>query len=316
MTEKNKQEKWGFILNPVAGSGKPLIIEEELRKQLKQRNIIAKIVHTKEKGHASVLAKELAEQNYTYIIAVGGDGTLNEMASALIDCPQCIMGLIPAGTGNDFAQIPGLSENFEQKDWDMLFEARTHTIDVGRCNGHLFFNGMGLGFDAQVAAENYEEPGKVKQGGKSKYVWHILKNLLFFKEQKMMIDANGEKKESLCFLNTISIGRRYAGDFYLTPTAYADDGLLDICMVHKLNIVQRLEILGKVPKGDHLSNPKVHYYQSNKLVIDLEKEAAYHLDGELFFDKHFEIDILAGKMNFIYNPNGNHYFSNVKNHLA
>ncbi|RLD79964.1 MAG: hypothetical protein DRJ07_11070, partial [Bacteroidetes bacterium] len=301
-----------FIINPVAGNGHSLIVEQELNKQLKERNIDTKIVKTQHTGHAKQLAKELALQDFTHIIAVGGDGTLNEMASALIDYPQCTIGLIPAGTGNDFAQIPGLSTHFEQKDWDVFFEANTHPIDVGRCNGNLFFNGMGLGFDAQVAAENYSEPGEVKRGGKGKYIWHILKNLLFFKEAKMKITANSEQKEALCFLNTISIGRRFAGDFYLTPTAYADDGLLDVCMVSKLNLFERLSILLKVPKGEHVSHAKVHYYQTEKIIIDVDKKSAYHLDGELFFDTHFEIDILPAKIKFIYNPKGNHYFLNTK----
>ncbi len=310
--ETSNKLKWAFIINPVAGNGRSLIVEQELNKQLKERNIDTKIVKTKKKGHASQLAKELAEQGFTHIASVGGDGTLNEMASALIDYPECVVGLIPAGTGNDFAQIPGLSEHFEQKDWDVFFEANTHPIDVGRCNGNLFFNGMGLGFDAQVAAENYAAPGEVKRGEKSKYIWHILKNLLFFKEQNTKIIANGEGKKAVCFLNTISIGRRFAGDFYLTPKAFADDGLLDVCMVDKLNLFERLSILLKVPKGEHLSHAKVHYYQTEKLIIDLNKKSPYHLDGELFFDSHFEIDILPAKIKFIYNPNGNHYFSNVK----
>jgi len=310
--ETSNKHKWAFIINPVAGNGHSLIVEQELNKQLKERNIDTKIVKTQHTGHAKQLAKELALQDFTHIIAVGGDGTLNEMASALIDYPQCTIGLIPAGTGNDFAQIPGLSTHFEQKDWDVFSEANTHPIDVGRCNGNLFFNGMGLGFDAQVAAENYSEPGEVKRGGKGKYIWHILKNLLFFKEAKMKITANSEQKEALCFLNTISIGRRFAGDFYLTPTAYADDGLLDVCMVSKLNLFERLSILLKVPKGEHVSHAKVHYYQTEKIIIDVDKKSAYHLDGELFFDTHFEIDILPAKIKFIYNPKGNHYFLNTK----
>ena len=243
---------------------------------------------------------------------MGGDGTLNEMASSLVDYPQCILGIIPAGTGNDFAQIPGWSERFNQKDWDVFFESNIHPIDVGRCNGNLFFNGMGLGFDAQVAAENYIAPGELKQGGKGKYIWHILKNLLFFKERKMNITANGEQNKSVCFLNTISIGRRFAGDFFLTPTAYADDGLLDVCMVNKLNLFERLVILLKVPRGEHVSHPKVKYYQSKKIIIEVDSKSAYHLDGELFFDNHFEIDILPGKLNFIYNPSAKHYFLNTK----
>jgi len=310
--EKSAQIQWAFIVNPVAGNGISLHVEKELEKQLKQRSIEAKILKTTHYGHAKELSKELAEEGFTHIVAVGGDGTLNEVASTLINYPHCIMGIIPAGTGNDFSQIPGMPEHFEQKDWDMFFEANTHPIDVGRCNGNLFFNGMGLGFDAQVAAENYIAPGKVKQGGKGKYIWHILKNLLFFKEPIMTITANGEQEQSISFLNTISIGRRFAGDFYLTPKAFADDGLLDVCMVHKLSLPQRLSILLKVPKGEHLSHPKVKYYQTEKLVIEIDKKSAYHLDGELFFDTHFEIDILPGKIKLIYNPNGNHYFTNIK----
>ena len=307
--EKSTKGKWAFVINPVAGGGKSLIVEKELRKQLKQGNIEAEIFTTLHKAHAAELAKELAEKDFNYIVAVGGDGTVNEMASVLVDFPQINMALIPAGTGNDFAQIIGMSEHFEQKDWDILFEAKTHNVDVGRCNGNLFFNGMGLGFDAQVAAENYSPDGEVKQGGKGKYIWHILKNLLFFKEQKMSITTKGETSTNICFLNTISIVRRFAGGFYLTPKAYADDALLDVCMVDKINLLQRLSILLKVPKGEHLSHPKVHYYQSNKISIELEKEVAYHLDGELFFDKKFEIDILPSKISFIYNPGQANYFS-------
>ncbi len=309
--EKTNQHKWAFIVNPVAGNGASLIVEKELIKELKQKNIDAKIVKTERKGHAKELAKELAEQNYTHIVAIGGDGTLNEMASSLIEYPQCTMGLIPAGTGNDFAQIPGLPVHFEQKDWDAFFEANTHAIDVGRCNGNLFFNGMGLGFDAQVAAENYEEPGKVKQGGKGKYIWHILKNLLFFKEQTMEITTNNEKKQQTCFLNTISIGRRFAGGFFLTPKAFANDGLLDVCMVGKINLFERLSILMKVTKGTHVSHQKVNYYQTNKIIVELNKKAAYHLDGELFFDSRFDIDILPGKIKLIYNPNSDNYFTDI-----
>ncbi len=310
--EISKQPKWAFIVNPIAGNGNSLLVEQELVKQLKDRNIHEKIVRTEQKGHAIDLARELADKGFTHIVAIGGDGTINEIASALIDFSSCTIGIIPAGTGNDFAQIPGLSVPFEQKDWDVFFEANTRAIDVGRCNGNLFFNGMGLGFDAQVAVENYVEPDQVKRGGKGKYIWHILKNLLFYKERKMKIKANDKQIEKTCFLNTISIGRRFAGDFYLTPKAFADDGLLDVCTVYKLNLFERLLILLKVPKGEHISHPKVNYYQTDKLIIEIDKKSAYHLDGELFFDIYFEIDILPAKLKLIYNPNGNHYFLEAK----
>lgn len=114
-------------------------------------------------------------------------------------------------------------------------------------------------------------------------------------------------------MNTISIGRRFAGGFYITPKAIADDGLLDVCVVGRLNFFQRLNILLQVPKGTHLSHKKVSYYQSNKLTMEVEKESAYHLDGELFFDSKFEIDIMPEKLNIIYNYSGDHYFKNKLN---
>ncbi|MCD6089926.1 MAG: diacylglycerol kinase family lipid kinase [Bacteroidales bacterium] len=306
---QTNQTKWAFIVNPVAGNGISLLAEQELKKQLEKRNINAEIVHTQEHGHASILAKDLADKGFTPIVAIGGDGTLNEMAKVLIDYPQVTMGIIPAGTGNDFAQILGMTTHFDEKDWDVFFETNAHALDVGRCNGNYFFNGMGLGFDAQVASENYDASGKLKESHRGNYIWHILKNLLFFKAQKMMLKTNGESKEKVYFMQTIAIGRRFAGDFFLTPKAIANDGLLDICMVDKLNLFPRLSILLKVPKGAHLSHPKVHYYQTEKLHIELDRKTAYHLDGELFFDSQFDIDILPKKINFIYKPEGNHFFT-------
>jgi len=310
MTDTINKNKWAFIINPVAGNGKSLIIEKELRKQIKERKIQGEIVFTERKGHASELAKEFAEKGFLHIIAVGGDGTINETATELVNFPDCTIGLIPAGTGNDFSQILGFPDKFEDKDWDMFFNAKTHYIDVGRCNGNLFFNGMGLGFDAQVAEENYVAPDEVKKGGKGKYVWHILKNLLFFKEQKMQITTNNKTIKENCFMHTITIGRRFAGDFLITPEAYADDNLLDVCMVKKLNTFERVKILLKVPKGTHIENPKVDYYKTEKLDIELDKKVPYHLDGELFYDNKFKIDILEHKPKFIYNKNGTHFFIN------
>ncbi|MBN1115928.1 MAG: diacylglycerol kinase family lipid kinase [Bacteroidales bacterium] len=304
---KNNNQ-WAFIVNPVAGNGHSLLVEKELIAELKKRNIVAYIVRTERKNHAKTLVRELAEQGYKTIIAIGGDGTFNEAGSALIEFPEVTTGLIPAGTGNDFAQILGQNEKFTEKDWDIFFEAKTQKLDVGRCNGNMFFNGMGLGFDAQVASENYITPDQVKERSKNLYVWHILKNLLFYKERIFKTSTNGEMHKTLGFMNTISIGRRYAGDFFITPKAIANDGLLDVCMVGKLSLPQRLNILMKVPKGTHLDHKKVSYYTTDKMIIEVNKKSAYHLDGELFFDTRFEIDILPGKLSIIYNPKGNHFF--------
>lgn len=301
--------KWAFIVNPVAGNGHSLEVEKELILQLKKRNIEAHLFRTEKKNHGKILARELAEQGYDIVVAIGGDGTFNEVGSALTEFPEVTVGLVPAGTGNDFAQILGQNEKFTEKDWDIFFEANTRKLDVGRCNGNLFFNGMGVGFDAQVASENYVTPDQVKERSKNLYVWHILKNLLFYKERIFNTSTNGVMHETLGFMNTISIGRRYAGGYFITPKAIANDGLFDVCMVGKLSLPERLNILLKVPKGTHLGHKKVSYYTTGRMVIEVNKKSAYHLDGELFFDNRFEIDILPEKLSIIYNPHGNHFFS-------
>lgn len=309
MTEK---KKWIFIVNPIAGGGYGKTILPELETELTSRSVNAEIVLTQRHGHASELSKKYLEQDYTHIIAVGGDGTMNEVAKPLIHQKHIKTGLIPAGTGNDFIQILGFPDRFNGKLWDTFFAEHTIAMDVGKVNGMYFLNGMGLGFDAQVAAENYIEPDEVtKGGGKGKYIWHILKTLLFYKECQVTISSRNEIKNSDCFINTISIGRRFAGSFYLTPEAVANDGLLDICMINRLNLLQRLKILTMVPKGTHIHDPKVDYYQTENLSINFGKKVPFHIDGELFFDFNFEVDLLPAALTIIYNPEGDHFFKPV-----
>lgn len=306
MTHK---KEWAFIVNPTAGNGFAGKFVTELKERILKNDIKADVVLTESRGHATELAKSYAEHGIKYIIAVGGDGTFNEIGCALIGQQDVITGIIPAGTGNDFNQIMGYPDRFEEKHWETFFAAPVTALDVGRCNDLPFFNGMGLGFDAQVAAENYSGSDQVKKGGKDKYLWHIIKTILFFKEKKVISDFNGERKESDCFINTISIGRRFAGGFFLTPRAVADDGLLDVCMIKKLNLLQRFNMLPKVPKGTHIEDPKVTYYTTEKISLEFTEEVPFHLDGELGFASKFDVQILPKAIKIIYNPEGDHFFN-------
>jgi diacylglycerol kinase family enzyme len=125
----------------------------------------------------------------------------------------------------------------------------------------------------------------------------------------MSVLSNGNGHETNCFINTISNGRRFAGGFFLTPKAIANDGLLDVCSIEKLSLSERLKILLQVPKGKHITDKKVNYYQTSKIEIEFKQEVPFHLDGELHFAKHFDISILPGVVNVIYNPSGHHYFA-------
>lgn len=111
------------------------------------------------------------------------------MARALVNVEGVAFGAVAAGTGNDLIHIFGFSDRFTDDEWTALFEGNVVKMDVGRCNGAYFFNGMGLGFDAQVAYENYhmENGGEVRKGSKSKYLRHILKTIFLYRERDAVI---------------------------------------------------------------------------------------------------------------------------------
>ncbi len=305
----SEKEKWVFIVNPTSGGGYGKEVLPELQRRVSLQSISAEIVLSEYHGHATEIAARFLAAGFTHFIAVGGDGTMNEVAEPLIGNTSVTLGLIPAGTGNDFVQILGFPDRFSDQHWELLFQKPSILMDVGMVNGRHFLNGMGLGFDAQVAAENYVEPGKLARGsGKSKYIWHILKTLLFYRERKVNIISGDSNVNSDCFINTIAVGRRFAGSFFLTPKAMANDGLLDVCMISKLNLLQRLKILTMVPKGTHVNDPKVNYYQTDKIQVNFEQKVPYHVDGELFFDTFFDVHVFPSAVNIIFNPNGAHFF--------
>jgi YegS/Rv2252/BmrU family lipid kinase len=304
-----EKKEWVFIVNPVAGNGFAAGCAEKVKEMAEKYKVNAEVVFTERRGHATQLAAAFIEKGFRYIIAVGGDGTVNETARALLDKENVILGAVSAGTGNDFTQILGFSERFTAEDWDVFFKKKTTPIDVGICNGNIFLNGMGLGFDAQVAAENYKDNKEAKEGSKYRYLWHIIKTLFFYKEKKMATFVGDRKRETDCFINTVANGRRFAGGFFLTPKAVANDGLLDVCMIKKLTLLQRFKILLKVPKGTHIEDNKVNYYQTRQIRLEFDAEVPHHLDGELYFSTKFNVGVLPGNLKIIYNDRGNHFFN-------
>jgi diacylglycerol kinase (ATP) len=310
MKSTNVQTRnWGFILNPTAGNYFGQKYEDKLREVIKKKNLDADISITNYKGHATQLAEEYYNKGYNNIVAVGGDGTINEVASFLINKPNVKMGIVPAGTGNDTIQILGFPNRFDENDWDVFLEANSTKIDTGLCNGKAFLNGMGIGFDAQVAAQNYTEDGSVKREGGDKYLWHILKTLWSYKENNFKIKNGQVHSECEYFMSTIANGRRFAAKYFITPEAYSDDGMLDICLVKKIGLLRRFRLFMQVPTGSHINDKNVEYFKTDEIKIEFDKSVPYHLDGELFYDSVFNVSIQSNSLDIIYNPQGSHYLS-------
>jgi diacylglycerol kinase (ATP) len=305
-----QSDGWAFIVNPIAGAGYGAACEATVHEMMQRHGARGEVVLTESKGHATQLAESFARRGFPYIVGVGGDGTLSEVAQSLATHPEVTFGAVAAGTGNDFIHILGFPDRFEEQQWQALFAAETAAMDVGRCNGKLFINGMGLGFDAQVAYENYhmENGGEVRKGSKSKYTWHIVKNIFSYKERPMRVTMGGRTEERRSFLNTIANGRRLAGGLELTPRALANDGLLDYCSTDPLSVPMRLRELMSVSRHTHLADKVFHYTQTDRIEFAFDGEVPAHLDGELMFAQRFVVDVLPGALRSIYDPQGAHYF--------
>ena len=301
---------WVFIVNPVAGNGYGATCVATAKEMMERHGVGGEVALTRSKGHATELAAGFADRGFPFIVGVGGDGTLSEIAQALAGRTGITFGAVAAGTGNDFIHILGFPDRFADEQWRVLFEAATMDMDVGRCNGKYFINGMGLGFDAQVAFENYhmEDGGEVRGGSKSKYLWHIVKNILLYRERPMRVTMDGRTEERRSFLNTIANGRRLAGGLQVTPQALANDGLLDYCSTDPLSVPMRLRELMAVTKRTHVGRPEVHYVQTDRITFDFDTEVPAHLDGELIFSTRFQVDLLPCALRMIYDPAGDHYF--------
>lgn len=115
----------------------------------------------------------------------------------------------------------------------------------------------------------------------------------------MTVITSSGKHETDCFINTIAIGRRFAGGFFLTPRAIANDGLLDVCMIKKLSLIERFSILLKVPEGKHITDKRVNYYQTPGINLEFPEVVPFHVDGELNFSNKFDVSIIPGALNSV-----------------
>ena len=297
-----KQRTYGCIINPAAGQGYPETHLEYIKGNVKKYAPDTDIRLTKEQGHGAEIAKEFIKQGIDTILVAGGDGTVNEVGSVLISYPNTTLGVISGGTGNDYNYAAGFPDRFQERDWETLFAHNTAKVDVGVCNGHYFFNGMGIGFDAAMSAESQADRIRTGTSGKGRYTWIILKTLFGYKEHKRTVTSPSGTKEEQAFMTTIALGRRFAGTYLLTPYALTDDGLLDICNILPISIPKRLQILLKVPKGTHIFDRKVKYGTCKSCLFEFENRVPAHLDGELIYDYRFDISIRKHALNLIIDP--------------
>lgn len=262
-----------FILNPTSGTGRSRKnLEALIADEFSQLDF--SIVYTKAQGHATALAAQAAEDGYTHIVAVGGDGTVSEVATALreTDASLCVL---PTGSGNGFARHFGIPMQLPQA-VTLLKSGRRVQIDTATLNGNPFFGFSGVGFDAHIS-HAFATHGK---RGFLTYAKLTRQEIFSYKAKSYSLEIDGETIETDAFLIAITNTSQYGNNVKIAPAANAADGKLNVTVVHPMTRVELGSATFQLFRGTIASNPKVSSYVGENIRIRRAESGAVHLDGE------------------------------------
>ena len=219
---------WAFIVNPAAGNGFALKTMDSLEELLKKRKNEYRIYRTEYPGHATEIASRLAGQSgISAVVSVGGDGTAGEVAAGLCGTGKP-MGIIPAGTGNDFVKTVGIP-NEPLKALELILTKEPADTDTGTVNGQFFLNVCGTGFDVTVL--DYAESEKKRFRGLTPYLLGLIKAIFHYQSVELRVTADGECTEGRYLVCSIANGRFIGGGIPICPEADPADGLLDLVLI-------------------------------------------------------------------------------------
>ncbi len=230
------------------------------------------------------------------MIAVGGDGTVHEVAAACAGTRR-VMGVLPAGSGNDYVKALGIGTNLRRA-LEVLVAGRVRGVDAAEVNGIPFNNGLGIGFDAEVAAGVAEAPAYL--GGTGRYLWSVGRLLKDFRCHQVRLVLDGDAVESRTILVAVALGTTYGSIFRLTPEAVLDDGLFDVIWSEEVNRTEVLRLIPAALRGTLAKRRKVHTARAREVVLDLAEEVPAHVDGEMLAPtRHFRARVLPGALRVV-----------------
>ncbi|MBD1395804.1 diacylglycerol kinase family lipid kinase [Pontibacter sp. JH31] len=263
-----------FIINPTSGPKSRVDVAARIKLHLDHDKYGHDIVYTDYAGHATELAKQAAEGGCAVVVAVGGDGTVNEVARGLLRT-ETALGIIPRGSGNGLArhlQVP-LSVDGAIR---FINQGHRSKIDSGNINGHPFFTTAGIGFDAYISSVF---AGSKRRGLKT-YVELILKEVRNYRHLPIKATINGKTIDTDMFVMAFANAAQYGNNAYIAPMANIRDGLLDVCLVRQLDMLKALNLsysmLAKKPAGAD----SAEYFKAEKVEVITDHHIMYHADGE------------------------------------
>ncbi|MCB1103178.1 MAG: diacylglycerol kinase family lipid kinase [Opitutaceae bacterium] len=269
--------KTRFIFNPKSGHNarNPHLLDRA-REFIRQNQLDAEVVSTTHPRHATELAREAVARGCGTVVAIGGDGTMNEVAAALVDTPATL-GLIPCGSGNGLGRhlgIPGPGQGA----FANLLHGHIRTIDTGIANGRPFFNVMGLGFDAEIS----ERFAHVSRRGFGAYIRTTLSAWRSYRAPTVLIRAGAREIRTCAFILSVANSDQFGNNCYIAPAAKVDDGLLDLTVLQPVNVLQALPLAVRLFTKTVDRSKHALTLQADRFVIERDHAGLIHTDGEPF----------------------------------
>lgn len=282
-----------LVVNPCAGRGRAGRTLPQVLERLRRLGFAVEPKLTRAPGEAGALVRAALQRGADCVAVAGGDGTLNEALEGYVGVARDgqALAVVPLGTGNDFAKMLGHASDWARA-CDAIGAGARRRVDAGVCNGRFFVNGIGAGFDAQVALE---AQGVRWLRGNAVYGLALARTLLLrYATPRARLSHDAGVHEGEVTLVAAANGAYYGGAFHMAPQADVADGLLDVVIADALS---RLGILGLVPhvlRGTHLGRPGVRMLRTRRLVLEAEAPLVVHADGEILARAatRLEIDVL------------------------
>jgi diacylglycerol kinase (ATP) len=284
-----------LVLNPAADRGRAARWRAFVSRFLEERGVRAIWHVTRGPGHAGRIVGGLSEDSL--VVAAGGDGTVHEVAAACVG-RDLTLGVLPVGSGNDYVKALGVGTDLGRA-LEVLAAGKVRLVDAGEVNGIPFNNGLGIGFDAEVAAGVAEAPAYL--GGTGRYLWSVGRLLWGFRCHEVTLRLDGGKViEAETILVAVALGTTYGSMFRLAPEARLDDGLFDVVWSEEIS---RSEVLRLIPAalGSTLPrHPKVHLARAREVEVELAKVVPAHVDGEILVPtRGFRARVLPGALRVV-----------------
>lgn len=285
--------KYILIVNPIAGTGFSKMVVPKLEEVLKEHNDVDYVIReTEYVGHATEIAREAAaDESVTAVLSVGGDGTSFEVACGLIGTNKP-MGVIPAGTGNDFIKTLKISKDPVEA-LNTILNGTPRPVDVGRLNDRIFLNVCGTGFDVMVL--DYAEAEKKKYKGLTPYLIGLIKAIGHYKPTRVTLEVDGMKTEQELLICAVANGRFIGGGIPICPDADPSDHCFDVVTIGDRPRWMLPFYLPGLLKGKDLNWKITKRIKATAVTIDCPGMRV-DVDGEILNMDHAEFRILPGSM--------------------